>query len=114
MAEILGLGLTHYPPLITPDEDRGFPLTRTLRNNNKVPAELKNPTSWPEAMRIEYGEDEGLAAAREHRQRLVDGIRQLQAELDAFNPDLVLIWGDDQYENFKEDIIPPFCVLAYD
>ena len=25
-----------------------------------------------------------------------------------------LIWGDDQYENFKEDIIPPFCVLAYD
>jgi hypothetical protein len=24
------------------------------------------------------------------------------------------MWGDDQYENFKEDIIPPFCVLAYD
>jgi hypothetical protein len=22
--------------------------------------------------------------------------------------------GDDQYENFKEDIIPPFCVLAYE
>ena len=21
--------------------------------------------------------------------------------------------GDDQYENFREDIIPPFCVLAY-
>jgi len=34
--------------------------------------------------------------------------------LDAFKPDIVLIWGDDQYENFKEDIIPPFCVLAYD
>jgi hypothetical protein len=114
MAEILGLGLTHYPPLITPDEDRGFPLTRTLRHNHNVPAELKNPSSWPEAMRIEYGEDEGLAAAREHRQRLVDGIRKLRSELDAFNPDLVLIWGDDQYENFKEDIIPPFCVLAYD
>jgi hypothetical protein len=26
----------------------------------------------------------------------------------------VLIWGDDQYENFQETIIPPFCVLAYD
>ena len=24
------------------------------------------------------------------------------------------MWGDDQYENFKEDIVPPFCVLAYD
>ena len=26
----------------------------------------------------------------------------------------MVIWGDDQYENFREDIIPPFCVLAYD
>jgi len=26
----------------------------------------------------------------------------------------VLIWGDDQYENFREDVIPPFCVLSYD
>jgi hypothetical protein len=34
--------------------------------------------------------------------------------LDEFAPDFVVIWGDDQYENFKEDVIPPFCVLAYD
>jgi hypothetical protein len=26
----------------------------------------------------------------------------------------VLIWGDDQYENFKEDIVPAFSVLAYE
>ena len=24
------------------------------------------------------------------------------------------MFGDDQYENFKEDIVPPFAVLAYD
>jgi hypothetical protein len=24
------------------------------------------------------------------------------------------MWGDDQYENFQDDVIPPFCVLAYD
>ena len=65
-------------------------------------------------MRIEYGEDEGYAAALEHRARLVAGFRRIRAELDAFNPDFVVIWGDDQYENFREDIIPPFCVLAYD
>jgi len=34
--------------------------------------------------------------------------------LDAFQPDVVVMFGDDQYENFKEDIIPPFCVLAYE
>ena len=114
MGEILGAGITHYPPLITPDEDRGFPLTRTLKYNDKVPEEMKIPTNWPEAMRIEYGEDEGLKSAREHRERLLKGFRQIRTSIDDFKPDIVLIWGDDQYENFKEDIIPPFCILAYD
>jgi Catalytic LigB subunit of aromatic ring-opening dioxygenase len=26
---------------------------------------------------------------------------------------VVLIWGDDQYENFREDLIPPFAICAY-
>jgi hypothetical protein len=26
----------------------------------------------------------------------------------------VVLFGDDQYENFREDLIPPFAVLAYD
>lgn len=112
MAEILGVGLTHSPSLIKPDTERDFSITRSLRNPN-LPAELKIPTNWPEAMRIEYGEDEGLGAAQRARTRLVNGFRKLRAEIDAFQPDFVLIWGDDQYENFKEDIIPPFCVLAY-
>ena len=67
MGDILGVGTTHYPPLITPDEDRGFPLTRTLRQNDKVPEDMKIPTNWPEPMRVEYGEDEGLKSAAQHR-----------------------------------------------
>ena len=35
-----------------------------------------------------------------------------RAALDAFNPDFVLMWGDDQYENFREDIIPAYCISA--
>ncbi|MGE3867136.1 MAG: extradiol ring-cleavage dioxygenase, partial [Hyphomonadaceae bacterium] len=31
-----------------------------------------------------------------------------------FNPDFVLMWGDDQYENFHEDVIPPYCISAHD
>ena len=113
MAEILGVGLTHSPSLIKPDEEMDFSITRSLRNPG-LPAELKIPTNWPEPMRIEYGEDEGLAAAKAARARLVNGFRKLRAEIDAFQPDFVVIWGDDQYENFKEDIIPPFCVMAYE
>ena len=114
MAEILGLGLTHSPSLIRPDEDGESSLKRTLRTNDRVPAEMKNPSNWPEPMRVEYGEDEGYASAVRLRERMVAGFRRLRQELDAFNPDFVVIWGDDQYENFREDIIPPFCVLAYD
>ena len=33
---------------------------------------------------------------------------------EAFDPDIVLICGDDQYENFREDIIPAFCVMGLD
>jgi hypothetical protein len=114
MGEILGIGLTHYPPLIAPDEDRLIPLRRTLARDERVPAHLKDPSNWPDAMRAEYGTDEGYTAAQKHRERLVHGFRRLRHEIDAFQPDLVLIWGDDQYENFREDIIPPFCVLAYE
>ena len=114
MAVILGLGLTHSPSFIRPDEDGESSLKRTLRTNHRVPAELKNPANWPEPMRAEYGQDEGYASAVRLRQRMVAGFRRLRAELDEFNPDFVVIWGDDQYENFREDIIPPFCVLAYD
>ena len=31
MGDILGVGLTHYPSLIAPDEERAFPLTRMQR-----------------------------------------------------------------------------------
>jgi hypothetical protein len=65
-------------------------------------------------MRQEYGTDEGLSAAHRHREALVTGFRKARRLLDDFAPDFVVIWGDDQYENFKEDIIPPFCMMAYE
>ena len=46
--------------------------------------------------------------------QLLEGFRNLRAELDAFKPDVVLIWGDDQYENFRSDCVPAFCVYMFD
>jgi hypothetical protein len=65
-------------------------------------------------MRAEWGEDEGVAGARWHRDQLVPQFRAIRRVLDEFAPDLIVIWGDDQYENFREDIIPPFCIMAYE
>jgi hypothetical protein len=114
MAEFLGVGMTHYPGLVGTDERGSSNLARVLKQNTRIPAAKKQPATWPAEMRQEFGDDEGLTASIQHRQRLVNGFRTLRAEIDAFKPDFLLIWGDDQYENFKEDIIPPFCVLAWD
>jgi hypothetical protein len=111
MAEILGLGVTHYPGLMFPDARMATFLERTLASG-RVPEARKDPASWPEAMRREWGEDRGATAAVEHRRRCREAFRAARRELDAFAPDFVLIWGDDQYENFREEIIPPFCVFA--
>ena len=113
MAELLGIGATHYPPGLVPDEYKPWPLTRMLQTD-RIPPEMKNPANWPPEMQAEWGDDEGITAHKAHRARIFAAFRQIRAELDAFNPDFILLWGDDQYENFREDIIPPFCVLAYD
>lgn len=113
MAEILGLGLTHYPPLARPDELMPGLLKWTLQDPD-IPAEQKDPANWPESMRAEWGDDEGVTAAASHRARLLDGFNRCRQALDEFKPDVVLVWGDDQYENYKEDVIPAFSVLAYD
>src|SRR5437773_7821110 len=113
MAEILGLGMTHYPPLAGRDENMMGILKGTLRDP-AIPAELKDPANWPKLMQEEYGNDQGKAAAAGHRETLISGLEKIRGALDEFKPDFVLIWGDDQYENFTEDIIPPFCILAYD
>jgi hypothetical protein len=113
MAEILALGISHYPPLAGPDERMAYILRRMLENPN-LPASLREPAGWPEGMRAEWGADEGVSAAGRHRSDLVAALMKTRAALDAFDPDFVVIWGDDQYENFREDVVPPYCVSAYE
>ena len=114
MGEILGMASTHWPLLIPPDDGHPWPFQMVMERTPNFPEHLKNPSNWPEQARIEYGEDEGVSAHKEHRERLVKAFRVMKGEIEAFNPDFIVMFGDDQYENFKEDIIPPFCVLAYD
>src|SRR5215831_9456472 len=113
MGEILGIGVTHYPGLMLPDAYMSQTLTRALESE-RVPEEMKNSARWPEGLRQELAANENGGAAAEHRRRLVGGFRKARQALDAFAPDFALIWGDDQYENFREDGVPSFCVFALD
>lgn len=113
MGEILGIGMTHYPAGLAPDHCRGWPLARFMRAEKVIPEERRDPATWPEPMQREWADDMGEAAHAAHRETMFSSFRKIREEIDDFNPDFVLIWADDQYENFTDTIIPPFCVLAY-
>ena len=114
MAEILGLGLSHYPGPLVPEEYWASMIQFNVESG-RIPADLyADKTRWPADMVKEFADDGGAASARAHKARLMAGYTRLRAELDVFKPDLVLIWGDDQYENFKQDCIPAFCVYIFD
>lgn len=112
MAEILGLGITHYPGL-APRLARPISLRRLLEDPG-LPERFRTPEGWPDEMRREWGTDEGATCGEQHRQAVVAEIRRARAVLDEFQPDFIVVWGDDQYENFHEDAVPGFCVMAYD
>jgi hypothetical protein len=112
MGQILGLGITHYPGLAYKGN-----LARRINLLLADPAleeRLRSPANWPAPMRAQWGDDEGRAHSDQHRQDMIDQLRRARQELDAFQPDFVVIWGDDQYENFQDDCIPAFAVLAYE
>jgi hypothetical protein len=112
VARFLGVGMTHYPLLAGTDEHMAGLLRYTLRDPD-IPAAEKDPAHWPDSMRADWADDGGTVAAAQHRKVLRENLAQCRAALDEFSPDLVVVWGDDQYENFREEIVPPFCVLDY-
>ena len=58
------------------------------------------------------GDQLGDAAA--DRAHLVGDFAAVRAALDAFNFDVVVMFGDDQWELFREDFVPPYCVLTFE
>ena len=112
MGQILGLGITHYPNLAA-QVNMAWRMQKALEDP-ALPERLRSPANWHATMREQWGNDSGQAHSDTHRQDMIDEFRKIRAELDAFKPDFVLIWGDDQYENFREDCVPAFSVLAYD
>ena len=113
MGQILGIGTTHSPPLAMPPERSVGWFKQALAAPNADPPWVDR-ANWPAAMRAEWGNDEGVSAGLAHRARLIANFRAQRRMIDAFAPDFVVIFGDDQYENFRETIVPPFCIYGLD
>ena len=113
MADLLLLGMTHYPLLATTDDMMAALLRNTLKDP-LIPVDAANSANWSPAMQAEWRNDEARTSAAGHRAALRAGFEEARVALEEFQPDAILVWGDDQYENFREDIIPPYALLAYD
>ncbi len=113
MGEILGLGTTHYPGLTGTDKGLSS-IWQMIINAPLIDPKWKDKRNWPDGMLEEIGNDMGLSAAGRYRERMWDSFRKQRQMIDEFEPDFIVIVADDQYENFKEDIIPPFCIFGLD
>jgi hypothetical protein len=104
MGEVLGLGCTHAPMILNPAEQ----WTEVRKNifgrvpNYQPPAKLI----------AELGNDNGLSQDRINQQRIVDAFQALRDKLHSWKPDLVMVVGDDQAENFLRDNLPTFCLYT--
>ena len=113
MAEVIGLGMTHYPMLAGADTHMAN-LMKAVLTDPDIPEDRKDPANWSPLAQEEWGDDQGTTAAAGHRAALRADLDIVRTALDEFEPDVLLVWGDDQYENFREEVVPSFCVLAYD
>jgi hypothetical protein len=92
MGEILGVGATHYPPGLVPEEYKPWPLVRMLQGD-RIPEHMKDPANWPEPMRQE---------SSALRQRLFSGERH------AMRPPAS--WADPQRRGAEKRFVLPIPI----
>src|SRR5215468_1966943 len=104
MAEILGLGCSHGPIILTPPE-------AWAKGRERIFARIPNYQP-PAQLLEELGQDNGLSQDKDDQQHVVESFKVLHDRLHAWNPDVLMIIGDDQQENFLPDNLPPFCIYT--
>ena len=104
MAEILGLGCSHAPMILNPPEE-------WVNMRKGIYSRIAGYQA-PPAMVQELGDDEGLSHDKKNQKRITDAFEVLRKKLHDWKPDVVVIVGDDQAENFKRENLPTFCLYT--
>src|SRR5687768_9796061 len=93
---------SHTPGLMVPPEDWQRIYDR---------ATSKRSVPWPEDIARALEAETPEVNARQHRS-CQNALETLAGYLGDARPDLVIMFGDDQNENFHVENMPPFCVFA--
>jgi hypothetical protein len=104
MAEILGIGCSHAPMILNPADEWG-------RMRSRIYSRIPNYQPPPD-MQADLAEDNGLSADRQNQARIVNAFRVLHERLHAWAPDVLMVIGDDQAENFLADNLPVFALYT--
>ena len=104
MAEIMGLGCSRGPIILTPPEV-------WYKGRERIYARI--PDYQPPAQLLEeLGQDNGLAQDKLDQKKVVESFQVLHDRLHQWDPDVLMVIGDDQAENFLQDNLPPFCLFT--
>jgi hypothetical protein len=110
MGEVLGVGTTHVPYLMSAPEN--------LLRFRKMLCGLAETLSGkkfvdpPEAV-AEMGSDPE-SVAREHHRLHWEAFAELRKRIDAMRPDAILLIGDDQAQAFQPGNLPPYAIYVGD
>jgi Catalytic LigB subunit of aromatic ring-opening dioxygenase len=96
MAKLIGcLAMSHAPQLMLNPDHWGL-------LNNREKEQLPNkPELERETSEVKWAKWNGCMKA----------IAELRQKLEAFDPDVLIVVGDDQHENLVDDNMPPFSIF---
>ena len=97
MAHLVGcLAMSHAPQLMLNPDHWG------LLNNREKEQLPDKPELERETLEVKWAKWNGCMKA----------IAELRQKLDAFDPDVLIVVGDDQHENLVDDNMPPFSIFT--
>lgn len=95
MADLVGcLAMSHAPQLMLNPDHWGL-----LNNREKERLPVK-PELERETAEVKWAKWNGC----------MEAIAKLRRKLEAFDPDILIVVGDDQHENMVDDNMPPFSI----
>jgi 3-O-methylgallate 3,4-dioxygenase len=96
MAKLVGcLAMSHAPQLMLNPDHWG------LLNNREKERLPDKPELDRETAEVKWAKWNGC----------MEAIAKLRQKLEAFDPDVVIVVGDDQHENLVDDNMPPFSIF---
>jgi Catalytic LigB subunit of aromatic ring-opening dioxygenase len=110
MGEILGIGTTHVPYLMSAPES----LPRIRDGITKMVERMEGRpfVDPPEALEQLHGDVEGVT--REHHQLHWKAFATLREYIDEVKPDAIMFIGDDQAQCFQSGNVPPYALYVGD